>query len=699
VRFEDHPEDDVPSRERLEERLREAEETLDAIRRGEVDAVVVHHPDGERIYTLESADRPYRVLVEHMQEGAVTLTSEGMVLYCNHRFATLLGSTRETMIGRSVMPYLEQADAAVMAQLLSPGAETGRAAEVSLRRIDGRVVPVTLSAVELPFESGMPRLVCVIATDLTHARQRSHELSAANAQLAGEMAERRSAEDRLAVALDAAGMGSWDIDLDEGTITISRQAEVILGLPDAGPEGRTLASMSQPFLAHEQADVRAAFDHAMATGFLDFERRVRHTAEAGHHRWVHVKGRTYHRDGVPARLVGVVGDITERRLMEIQLRQAQKMEAVGQLTGGIAHDFNNLLMVIGGSLDVLESAVPADNAKAQRFFAAAKAGVDRGASLNQQLLAFSRRQDLQAQPVCVDELLRGFATLLSRALGETVTLELPEPPQRWYCQSDPHQLETAILNLAINARDAMPHGGRLTITTSLTTLTPREALTVSAEAGRYVVLRVRDSGTGMTPETAARIFDPFFTTKAMGKGTGLGLSQVYGFVQQTGGFVKVTSELGQGTTIDLCLPYTDEMTTTPPAATATAVTGDGCVLVVDDDINVREVSVAMLGALGYATVEAGDAAQALAMLAENSSIDIVFSDVIMPGEINGLDLAHRIREAYPAVAVVLASGYTAQLQGDKGAPVDVEILRKPYSRAALATALIQARTTRKTAPR
>jgi PAS domain S-box-containing protein len=690
VRADDHAEDDLPSRELLE-RLREAEETLDAIRRGEVDAVVVHHSDGPSIYTLESADRPYRVLVEHMQEGAVTLTGEGVVLYCNQRFAALLGLTRESMIGRSVVPYLERADALVMAALLSPGADAGRAAEVTLHRVDGQSIPVTLSAVDLPFEPGMPRLICIIATDLTHARQRSHELAATNAQLAGEMAERRSAEDRLAVALEAAGMGSWDIDLVLGAVTISRQAEGILGLEDIGSTARTLDSLALPFLANEQPEVRAAFEQAMTTGLLDFERRVRPAVEGGAHRWVHVIGRTYQRDGVPSRLVGVVSDVTERRLMETQLRQAQKMEAVGQLTGGIAHDFNNLLMVIGGSLDVLESALPEDNPKAQRFFAAAKSGVERGASLNQQLLAFSRRQDLQAQPVCVDDLLRGFATLLSRALGETVSLELPQPARRWYCRSDPHQLETAILNLAINARDAMPHGGRLTILTSLTTLTPREALAMAAEPGSYVVIRVRDSGTGMTPETAARIFDPFFTTKAMGKGTGLGLSQVYGFVRQSGGFVSVTSELGQGTTIDLCLPHTDEVASAAPSAPAAPAAGDGRVLVVDDDINVREVSVAMLSALGYVTLEAGDAAQALAILAKRNDIDMVFSDVIMPGEINGLDLARQIRETYPNVAVVLASGYTAQLQGDKGAPADVEVLRKPYSRAALATALTQAK--------
>lgn len=678
MRAEDYTDDDLPSRENLEERLREAEETLDAIRRGEVDAVVVHHPEGERVYTLESADRPYRVLVEHMQEGAVTLTGEGVVLYCNRRFAALLGLTRESMIGRSVVPYLERADALVMAELLSPDADAGRAAEVTLHRTDGHAIPVTLSAVDLPFEPGMPRVICIIATDLTHARQRSHELAATNEQ--------------LAVALDAAGMGSWDIDMEQGTVTISRQAEGILGLDEEGPGIRTLNSLSLPFLAHEQAEVRAAFELALSTGVLDFERRVRPSADGSGYRWVHVIGRTYQRDGVPARLVGVVGDVTERRLMETQLRQAQKMEAVGQLTGGIAHDFNNLLMVIGGSLDVLESSVPTDNAKAQRFFAAAKSGVERGASLNQQLLAFSRRQDLQAQPVCVDDLLRGFATLLSRALGETVSLELPRPAQRWYCRSDPHQLETAILNLAINARDAMPHGGRLTIMTALTTLTPREALAMAAETGSYVVVRVRDSGTGMTPETAARIFDPFFTTKALGKGTGLGLSQVYGFVRQSGGFVSVTSEVGQGTTIDLCLPYTDEVAAATPVAPAPTAAGDGRVLVVDDDINVREVSVAMLGALGYSTVEAGDAVQALGVLAERKDIDVVFSDVIMPGEINGLDLARHVRENYPGVAVVLASGYTAQQHGDKGAPGDVELLHKPYSRAALATALARART-------
>jgi PAS domain S-box-containing protein len=681
----------------LEQRLREAEDTLDAIRRGEVDAVVVQHPDGERVYTLETADRPYRVLVEHMQEGAVTLTGDGVALYCNRRFAEILGVEREALIGHVIAPHLRPADATMLSRLLARDQHAGRAAEVSLQRHDGTLVPVTLSAVDLPAEPDMPRVICVIATDLTHSRQRSHELAAANERLAREMEDRRSAEDRLAVALEAAGMGSWDIDLERRVVRRSAQADAILGLADVDIDvsriDQTPASLGfllRPFLDHEQSEVRAAFDKAMATGTLEFERRIRPDVEGGPFRWIHVKGRVEHRSGLATRLVGIVADVTERRSIELQLRQAQKMEAVGQLTGGIAHDFNNLLMVIGGSLEVLEGQVP-DEPKAQRFFNAAKKGVERGATLNQQLLAFSRRQDLQARSVCVDDLLHSFETLLSRALGETVLLRLPPPVQRWHCRTDPHQLETAILNLGINARDAMPQGGTLTITTALRHVAPREADALAADPGSYVAIRVADNGTGMSSETAARIFDPFFTTKPTGKGTGLGLSQVYGFVRQSGGFIVVHSELERGTTIEICLPHTDEVVAKTTPGLAIAPQAEGLVLVVDDDENVREVSMALLAALGYKTVEASDAMQALATLGAREDIDLVFSDVIMPGALNGIDLAHRVGAEFPAIGVVLASGYTAHRSGDANVPTGVELLVKPFSREALGAALGKAR--------
>jgi signal transduction histidine kinase/CheY-like chemotaxis protein len=533
-------------------------------------------------------------------------------------------------------------------------------------------------------------VICVIATDLTHSRQRSHELAAANAHLAREIDERRSAEDRLAVALEAAAMGSWDIDLVGGVVRRSVQADAILGTADGDTGSESIESLLQPFLPTEREAVRAEFERAMATGVLEFERRIRTKSDEASYRWLHVKGRAHYRDGRPSRLVGIVADVTERRLVDMQLRQAQKMEAVGQLTGGIAHDFNNLLMVIGGSLDVLETQVPQEP-KAQRFFNAARKGVERGATLNQQLLAYSRRQDLQSQTVCVDDLLHNFETLLGRAVGETITLDLPPPLDRWYCRTDPHQLETAILNLAINARDAMPHGGHLVISTSLRSVAVgREADAFAAEPGKYVAIRVQDNGSGMSPETAARIFDPFFTTKPTGKGTGLGLSQVWGFVRQSGGFISVDSETGRGTAIELCLPFTEEAPSLLAGPGAGAQRGEGLVLVVDDDEQVREVSVALLAALGYATLEAADAAQALAVLARRRDIDLVFSDVIMPGQLNGIDLAHRVIADYPSVAIVLASGFTAQRQGDLGIPDDVALLRKPYSQGALSDALLKA---------
>jgi len=394
----------------------------------------------------------------------------------------------------------------------------------------------------------------------------------------------------------------------------------------------------------------------------------------------------------------VSDEIRERLQAEDALRQAQKMEAVGQLTGGVAHDFNNLLTVIMGGLDSIKREIDKESdidvRRLRRMQALAFQAADRAATLTSRLLAFARRQPLAPKPINLNKLVSGVSDLLQRTLGETVAFETVMAAGLWLAHADPTELESALMNLAINARDAMPNGGKLTIETANVSLDENyvSRLVEPVPAGQYAMLAVSDTGEGMDKETVDRVFEPFFTTKKAGKGTGLGLSQVYGFVRQSGGFVSVTSEVGQGTTIDLCLPYTDEVAVAAPVTQAPTATGDGRVLVVDDDINVREVSVAMLGALGYSTVEAGDAVEALGVLAAREDIDVVFSDVIMPGEINGLDLARHVRENYPGVAVVLASGYTAQQHGDKGAPSDVELLHKPYSRAALAAALARART-------
>jgi PAS domain S-box-containing protein len=669
----------------LVERLREAEETLDAIRLGEVDAVVVGGDDGQKVYTLENADRPYRVIIEQMREGAVTLSADGTILYCNERFAAMLGQARESLIGREALHFVAPADAAVFTELVTHGHASGRGAELSLTHADGFVVPVNFSVVGLNMGQDSTRMLCGVVTDLTGSRQRSHELAAANARLAAEIDERRRAEESLEVALDAAGMGGWDLDLAQGLIHGSLRFDEILGREGAsGPW--TVAELLARFLPEDQPAVQASFDSARRVGAIEFELRIERLSD-GARRWVHVKGRMHRQEGRNGRLAGVVSDVTTRRMTEQQLRQAQKMEAIGQLTGGIAHDFNNLLMVIGGSMDMLEEHMPGDD-RSRRYFAAARQGVERGALLNRQLLAFSRRQDLRQEAVCIDDRVRSFQGLLERALGEAITLRILQPEARWLCLTDPHQLETAILNLAINARDAMPHGGTVSIDTRRVVVDAERAQSVGAAAGHYVAVAIADTGEGMTADVASKVFEPFFTTKAVGKGTGLGLSQVYGFVRQSDGFITLDSTPGVGTTVTLHFPLTDdpEQARAKDDTTAT-LRGTGNVLVVEDDAAVRDIAVRTLGELGYTVFEASHAQAALDVIASGIRVDLVFSDVIMPGDLGGVELIQRLRRSHPAIALLLTSGYTGQAMAARDRPADIPLLAKPYTRATLSAAV------------
>ena len=674
-------------RAELEARLCEAEETLDAIRNGEVDALVVGGPTGEHVYTLANADRPYRVLIEQMQEGAITLSGDGIILYCNHRFAAIAGTPRESVLGESIERFLGPADRLTFRELLALGRGKGVSAEFALLSRAGIEVPVNISLVELKVEESWSRIVCGVVTDLTHNRRRNDELAAANARLATEIEERGRAEESLRVALDAAGMGSWDLDLTSDTWHRSSRYDQIFGY--AGPQpGWGLETMLAHFVAEDRAEVTEAFARAGAAGAIEIVARIERRDDAAR-RWLHVKGQTYYAGGKPVRIAGVVADITDRRAVEEQLRQAQKMEAMGQLTGGVAHDFNNLLMIIGGSLDMLSRRVTPD-AKTTPLFEAARQGIARGAKLNQQLLAFSRRQELRAEITCIDDLVPTFEHLLDRAVGETVTIAIERAPALWSCRIDPHQLETAILNLAINARDAMPDGGTVTLATANSAVEEGVAMLWDGGRGDYVVVSVADTGTGMAPDVLARAFDPFFTTKELGRGTGLGLSQVYGFARQSDGFVAIESEPGQGTVVRLYLPRTEEQPEVSEVAEVTetpAQDGQGSVLVVEDDADVRATTSNMLRDLGYVVHEARSGRAALALLQDEQAIDLVFTDVIMPGGMSGLDLVRELDRMKPGLPVLLTSGYTALRIVPEALADERRLLRKPYTQPELSRAI------------
>ncbi len=374
----------------------------------------------------------------------------------------------------------------------------------------------------------------------------------------------------------------------------------------------------------------------------------------------------------------------ERRQTEAALLHAQKMEAIGRLTGGVAHDFNNLLQVIGGNLQLLQRTVGGD-ARALRWVQTASAAVDRGAKLAAQLLAFARRQPLEARSTNLGALIPEMDQLLQQVLGESVELACVTADDLWNTWVDPAQLENVILNLAINARDAMPDGGRLVIEASNCELDAAYAQLHGIAAGPYVCLLVEDGGCGMTTDVLQRAFEPFFTTKPEGRGTGLGLSMVYGFVKQSGGHVEVRSAPGEGTAIRIYLPRCSTQAEAPAERVARASAGGSeRILVVEDDPAVRETTVALLEQAGYAVQAAPDGETALAMLRAGLQVDLLFSDVVMPGPVRATELAREAARLVPGLPVLFASGY-AENEVVHGGVVDpgVVLLRKPYGREEL----------------
>ena len=365
------------------------------------------------------------------------------------------------------------------------------------------------------------------------------------------------------------------------------------------------------------------------------------------------------------------------------LRQAQKMEAVGQLTGGIAHDFNNLLQIIVGNLETLLRNLPGEPVNLRRAATRAMTGAKRAAALTQRLLAFARRQPLDPKAIDVNALVKGMSELLDRALGETVEVETVLGGGLWRAEADPNELESTLLNLSVNARDAMPCGGKLTIETSNAYLDEAYASRqIEVTPGQYVVISTSDTGAGMSRETMSRVFEPFFTTKAEGKGTGLGLSQVYGFVKQSGGHVKLYSELGQGTTVKIYLPryvgdaVDEEGNGGAPAPEAAA---SEVILVVEDDKDVRAYSVEVLRELGYRVLEAADGPSAIALLGGNH-VDLIFTDVVLPGDVTGAVVVARAREIQPEIKALFTTGYARNAivhhgRLDRG----VHLITKPFS--------------------
>ncbi|MBU0724151.1 MAG: response regulator [Alphaproteobacteria bacterium] len=387
----------------------------------------------------------------------------------------------------------------------------------------------------------------------------------------------------------------------------------------------------------------------------------------------------------------VAVDVTQRNIAEEHLRQAQKMEAVGQLTGGIAHDFNNLLAVIQGNLELISEKISAEPI-INEMIAAALQAAERGGSLTQRLLAYSRRQPLAPQVIALNDVVKGLIHLLERTLGYEIEIQTDIDSTTWPIHIDPPQLESALINLAVNARDAMPNGGRLTITASNVDLDSAYArLHDDVAPGPYVLLSVTDSGTGMSPSVVKQAFEPFFTTKPLGRGTGLGLSMVFGFVKQSGGHIKIHSELGRGTTIKMYLPRaigTSAPVDEPRPAMNVKPSKGELVLVVEDDSAVRRLTLALLSQLGYRTLEASDGPVALAIIKQSPAPDLLLTDVSMPNGMNGFCLAKAAKEIVPGLKVLLMSGNPGDLLTEQNRD-GARLILKPFKKMDLA-AMIRA---------
>ena len=374
----------------------------------------------------------------------------------------------------------------------------------------------------------------------------------------------------------------------------------------------------------------------------------------------------------------------DQRERDAQLHQAQKMEVVGQLTGGVAHDFNNLLFVISGNVEIVREKIDSDE-QIQRLLDLVLTAAGRGADLTHRLLAFSRQQVLAPTVTNLNDFLSGVTDLLGRSLGEHIEINTKLAPDLWHCLADPSQVENALLNLAINARDAMPGGGNLTIETSNSHLSDEYAAAqADLEPGEYVLLTVTDTGEGIAPEHQEHIFEPFFTTKKIGDGSGLGLSMVYGFVKQSGGHMTVYSEVGEGTTFRIYLPRTLKALVaqpTPRAAAGVQAVPEATILVVEDDLDVRTLAVALLSDAGYEVLEASSGPAALELLKEGQHVDLLLSDVVLPGGMSGPEINAQLRRDRPELRVLFMSGYAEQAVADARRLGDGEaFLQKPFGK-------------------
>jgi PAS domain S-box-containing protein len=626
---------------------------------------------------LAQMEGQYRGLLEAAPDGMVVVDQSGVIVILNAQAEKQFGYRRDELLGQKVTNIIPVGFAE---RLIADGTRTaaealaqqiGTGIELSGQRKDGSEFPIEIML--SPLESSEGILVTAAIRDITVRKDADKHLAQMEARYRGLM--------------EAAPDGMVVVDQSGVIVILNAQAEKQFGYRRDELLGQKVTNIipvgfAERLIADALRTTAEALAQQIGTGIELHGRRKDGTVFP-------IEIMLSPLESPEGILVtSAIRDISERKQLEGQLHQSQKMEAIGQLTGGIAHDFNNLLGVIIGNLDLLDRLVASNEAAVKRVRVAQKAAM-RGADITRRLLMFSSSEVLKPSVVLLGDSIQNMIELAGRAIGAEIkiTTHIDESVPPLFV--DPAGLESALLNLVVNARDAMPKGGSIIIASEVQDLGESHPAVQAGDlkAGRYVRVSVSDTGQGMSRETLERAFEPFFTTKPRNKGTGLGLAMVYGFAKRSGGIVRAYSELGQGTTVSIYLPLATDVSLSVPTGTQKPVNIklDGTVLVVDDEVDLLEVALAYLAEMGLKSYEAIDGASALEVIAQHAEIDLMVTDIVMPGGMNGMELAHKALALHPTLKIIYSSGFPSEALAEKSMPlIDGPLLHKPYQRAEFA---------------
>lgn len=624
-------------------------------------------------------------ILEAVPDAVIAVNRQGVIIQANSQTEALFAYTRDELIGQKIemlVPerqrpehdrHREQFHAKPKIRRMGSGLD------LYGRRRDGSEFPVEISLSPVATADGT--MVLSVIRDISDRKHIEEELRRVNEELDRRKSrELRDSQNRLALIVDSSQDAIIGKNLDGIVTHWNKGAEHIYGYTAQEMIGRPISVLAPKEREDEIPVILERIRHGQRVEYFE---SVRVTKDK---RSLHVSisvSPIYDSDGKVVGASTIARNITAQKKIEDQLRQSQKMEAVGRLAGGIAHDFNNLLGIVIACSELLRSRVDEESAE---YIDNIREAAKRGASLTRQLLAFSRRQPVQTQLLDLNERLKEVNKLLRPLMGDDVEIALLPRPATAIIEADPGQLDQIVINLAVNARDAMPRGGKLILETAAFDCDESFAREHSMTVGRYVMLAVSDNGSGMDEVTRSRVFEPFFTTKEIGKGSGLGLATVYGIVKQSGGHVWVYSEPGHGTTFKIYLPSAEHKLGTAPAAQREALPArreGSTILLAEDDAVMRRLTRKMLEGHGYKVLEAEDGKAALDLIgADHTSVDLILTDVVMKG-MTGPELVLRLIDSHPAMKVVYMSGYTGELVANQGLDSAIRLLEKPFTRADL----------------